>query len=121
MSEEQRKNLLQSTIDERHFTTSLATLLIKPFNSEGPLQISYAPVALNDIPNTIMASLDLPLLPNGENALALTEQQQRSREFIFYEMDSTYWETSKLPPLTIYTINGDVRDIRNWQLQDTMD
>ncbi len=117
LSDAQQKSLSQSTVDERHYSTSLATLFIKPFKATGQLKISDAPVSLNDIPNTILAALNIPLLPQGENALALTQTQNRNREFIFYDYNDSYWGDSKLPPLTIYKIHGDVRDIRNWTLQ----
>lgn len=112
----QNDKIAHSKVDERHYTTALATLFIKPFNAQGPLRRSEAPIALNDIPNTILTSLKLPLLPNGVNAFSLSEAHDRKREFVFYEFDSTYWDDSKLPPLTIYSINGDVREIKNWEL-----
>lgn len=117
LSPDQQESVKHSAIPKRHYSTALATLLIKPFNAQEPLQISYAPAALHDIPNTILSSLKLPLLPAGKNILTLDPQQPRRREFIFYDMNKTYWETSQLPPLTIYTIQGDVRDIRDWQLE----
>ncbi len=117
LSKEQQENLANNTVPPRHYSTALATLLIKPFDAHGELRISNAPIALNDISNTILAQLHLPLLAHGENALAIKENDTRTREFIFYEFDNTYWEEAKLPPLTIYTISGDVRDVRNWKLQ----
>lgn len=117
VSKSQEENLKHNTVDERHYSTALATLFIKPFDSSGPMRISDAPVSLNDMPNTILSALNRPLVPDGTNALALSNESKKVREFIFYEYDNIYWEGNKLPPLTIYTIQGDVRDVRNWTLQ----
>ncbi len=117
LSESQKQNLIQTPISQKHYSTALATLFIKPFHSAGPMRTSNAPVSLNDIPNTILAAMKMPLLNNGKNIIALQETDKRVREFIFYEFDETYWGDSKLPPLTIYTIDGDVRNPQDWILK----
>jgi len=113
----QKENLRgQNTVHEDHYPRALATLLIKPFNTKAPLQVSYAPAALNDIPNTILASLDLPLLPYGENVLALTDTTKRTREFVYHEIVD-WWSQEVSPLAAIYNINGDVRELKSWQIK----
>ena len=57
-------------------------LLIKPFGAQGPLQLSYAPTSIVDLPSTL---LDLAGLPNtlgsGKSALALDPAMPRERTY----------------------------------------
>ena len=114
---EQQQNLAERDIKYQPHSAALATLLIKPINSHGPLKISTAPAALSDIPNTILSLLELPLIEDGENIFSLSADQERKREFIFYDLEPKYWVDHKLAPLTIFTINGDVRDANSWSYQ----
>lgn len=118
LTEAQQKNLKhQNTVKSSYYPRALATLLIKPFHATEPLRVSNAPVSLNDIPNTILASVHLPLLPYGENALALTETRKRNREFIYFHEINWDENSPIFSELTIYNINGDVRDVLSWQMK----
>ncbi len=115
---DQKNNLMHSNIAPVEYSKALATLLIKPFGSNESLQISEVPAALNDMPNTILALLDLPLLPDtGENIMELSSKEKRVREYIYYQHAVSMEKGSKLPPISIYHIDGDVRDIHHWQLK----
>ena len=83
-------------------------LLVKPFASHGPLQTSYAPTAITDVPATL---LDLAGLPNalgrGASVLRIDPAGPRQRTYAHYGSGRTYGFRDVL---YVFSVNGRVRD-----------
>lgn len=94
---------------------ALPLMLIKPFQSKGPLKISNAPVALSDIPKTIFSILGIENNSPGESIISIDESAKRTRNFYLY---SWKWlqKNEFLPPLKEYTINGNSWNEDSWAL-----
>jgi hypothetical protein len=114
---EQQTNLEKTDIAFKFHSAGLSTLFIKPIDSHGLLQVSTVPVTLFDIPNTILASINLPLLPEGENIFSLSTTETRTRNFISFQGDAISANKLSLPPSTVFTIHGDVRDATSWTME----
>lgn len=106
------------TIPESTVGRGTPLMLVKPFNSDGTLVISDAPVTLGDIPQTIVSELRLPGEFPGVSILSINESDERSRKYFHYDgWTSEYWDFNKayLPPMTEYTINGHSWSLNSWE------
>ena len=94
-------------------------VLMKPFNSEGELAVSDAPVALGDIPRTIVSELQLPDTFHGQSILSVSESDLRERKFFRYlpseEGQRYYHNKDFLSPLGEYSIIGHSWLITSWR------
>lgn len=105
------------TVSARVVASGLPLMLVKPFNSDGDLVISDAPVTLGDIPQTIASELQLSGRFSGVSILSLNESDERTRKFFHHVWSREYWNFSKayLPPMTKYTINGHSWSLNSWE------
>jgi hypothetical protein len=85
---------------------ALPLVLIKPFGSNGQMQISYAPVTLGDIPQTVFSQLGLKTNTPGISMFALKESDNRVRRYLFYNWDKEDIKLSYMPEMTEYTVSG---------------
>ena len=101
-------------------TDASPLLLIKPVGSHGPLEVSYAPTAITDVPATL---LDLAGLPNtlerGTSALDLDPAAIRERTYAHYGLDT--WR----PPfyrevLHVFSVRGRANSPAAWRLQEAI-
>ncbi len=92
-------------------------MLIKPFNSDGELAVSDAPVTLGDIPQTIASELQLSSEFPGVSILSLNESDKRTRKFFDHVWFGEYCDFSKayFPPMTEYVINGHSWSLNSWE------
>jgi hypothetical protein len=93
---------------------SLALLVVKPPNAQGPVRISQAPSAITDIPATIVDTLGLKNPFGGTSALKLDEHAERPREFGTYLWSSSEWTADYFPYLDLFSIKGRPTDGRAW-------
>lgn len=82
-------------------------LLVKPPGGTGPLQISYAPTTMTDIPATV---LDLAGLPSasfpGMPALRVDPETRRERTFAFHTWQNADWGRPYFDALHIFSVTG---------------
>ncbi|MGI9287206.1 MAG: sulfatase-like hydrolase/transferase [Pseudomonadales bacterium] len=107
--------LIKAGIPPIHHARALATLLVKPFGARGVLRASPVPAQLSDIPNTVLADLDMELLDHGEDIAALPQDAQRVREFMYFRWDFNIRTLPQLQEKLSYWIRGDVRNAESWQ------
>ena len=105
------KSLLRMRID------AMPLLLVKPFGAEGPLQLSYAPTAITDLPATV---LDLAGLPNtlgsGQSALALNPAMPRERTYADHSWGRYNTSRSQyFDILHLYSVNGQATSADAWR------
>jgi len=107
-------------ISSRILGFASATMLIKPFNRRGDMKISEAQVSLRDIPKTILAANDIAVEDDphdafpARDALNIAAEAEREREYLHYEWKRIYRGEPKLPPITLYAINGNIKDSLSW-------
>jgi len=94
--------------------SALPLVLIKPFNARGLLKVSDAPVSLGDIPKTLASALGVRFGYQGEDILALRENERRTRRYLFYEFGG--WTGDCLPQMTEYSVTGHSWYAANWQV-----
>jgi hypothetical protein len=89
-------------------------LLIKPFFSKHPFEISNIPTSIVDIPKTIMHSLGSKSDFAGE-IIGPNIPKNRVRHFFKLEAGgASIYGTSFLPPLQEYLIKGSAFDLKSW-------
>src|SRR5690606_32403620 len=88
------------------YVSSLATLLIKPFDSVGEMQISDAPVSTADIAHTVVNLSGVGNRAPGIDIFELTENTDRTRRFFYYSWTHEYWKKEFLPPMTEFHVDG---------------
>lgn len=102
----------------RHtWARALPALMIKPFNSTGPLIIDDNPASLKDVPKTITYLADISsknypginIFGNDNNYL------NRERKYYYFNWQHRNWNTSYLPPMNEYIIQGDARKVSSWR------
>ena len=94
-------------------------LLVKPFASQGPLQTSYAPTAIADVPATL---LDLAGLPNalGRGASVLRIDPAAPRPRMYAHQDPKTRPNPFLDVLYVFAVNGRVNDPDAWSYHRTV-
>ena len=93
-------------------------LLVKPFAAQGPLQTSYAPTSITDVPATLLDLAGVPdALGRGASVLRIDPAEPRQR---------TYAHHRKARPnrfidfLYVFSVNGRVRDPDAWSYHRTV-
>ena len=94
-------------------------LLVKPFASQGPLQTSYAPTAITDVPATLLDIADLPnALGRGASVLRIDPAGPRQR--IYAHQDPKTRPNPFLDVLYVFAVNGRVNDPDAWSYRRTV-
>ncbi|SCL74658.1 Phosphoglycerol transferase, alkaline phosphatase superfamily [Methanoculleus chikugoensis] len=96
------------TVGEGVIASGLPLMLVKPFNSDGDMAISDAPVTLGDVPHTIASVLMLSDVPSGPSIFSFSDSSDRDRKFYHYNwsqwLDGEYH--TYLPPMSEYSVSG---------------
>lgn len=92
------------------------TLMIKPLKSQYAFQISNLPTSLIDIAPTALDLVGLHGDYKGKSVLAIDSKLERTRVFNRYT-SAEFW-TGEAISNEIWTVNGAVRNLENWSLQD---
>ena len=98
--------------------SSLALLMVKPPNGNGPVRVSDAPTAISDIPATIVDTLGLKNPFSGTSALKLDEHAPRPRQFAAYVWSSAEWQADFFPYMDVFTVDGKVTDGNAWKTEE---
>jgi hypothetical protein len=88
-------------------------VLVKPAGGGGGLAVSPAPVALADLPATVLADLGLPAPAGQVSMLARDPAAPRTRlhkDYVF-----TDWDVDFIDPLVEYRIDGRTWDAAAWR------
>ena len=92
-------------------------LLVKPFAAQGPLQTSYAPTAITDVPATLLDLAGLPdALGRGASVLRIDPAAPRQRTYAHHG----YGAPRFLDFLHVFSVNGQVRDPDAWSYHRTV-
>jgi hypothetical protein len=99
-------------------TGAMPILAVKPAGRSGPLQTSYAPTSLTDIPATILDLLGLPPaeLP-GQSAFRMDPKAARRRIYRFHSWKNTNWKDSYYDVLYEFSVEGRVLDPKAWKFE----
>ena len=96
-------------------------LAIKPAGSTGPLQTSYAPTAITDIPATMFDLAGLPnILGRGESAFALEAATPRTRTYAHHPWNNAGWASPYFEVLHVFSVTGRVTAPESWQYQQAI-
>ena len=113
----------EESINERKLSeiagSALALMAIKPPQSKGNLQTSRAQVSLTDIPATIGYFFNLNEKFDGRSVFEVDPDEVRERRFYFHEWQHEHWQSTYLPRLDEFVINGSVFDRNSWRLSST--
>ena len=94
-------------------------LLVKPFAAQGPLQTSYAPTAITDVPATLLDLAELPdSLRRGASVLRIDPTAARQRTYAHHkpqDRPNPYYEV-----LYVFSVSGRVRDPDAWSYHRTV-
>lgn len=94
-------------------TAGIPLILVKRMNAAGALRISDAPVALSDIPQTVVEELALDAQFPGKSMFRVKENEERER--IYSAFVGSQENVEYLPPLYEYSINGFSWDDTSWR------
>lgn len=89
-------------------------MLVKPFNSTGPLKTSDDPVSLGDIPKTAAEEMKIRNNLSGSSIFSIHEKDSRPRTHFNYIWKHEYWTKDYLPPLREYKISGFSWNMTSW-------
>lgn len=96
-------------------TSGSPLVLVKPFNASGDMKSSDAPVSMADLPATVAACLDSNAKINsGTNMMAVGNDEQRMRRFLYYSWAHDDWAQSALPEMTEYAVQGLSWESSSW-------
>ena len=98
-------------------------LLVKPFAAQGPLQVSYAPTAITDVPATLFDLAGLPdALGRGASVLRIDPAAPRQRTYAHpaeVRPHPSYGD-SFYKALYVFSVNGRVNDPDAWSYHQTV-
>ena len=98
-------------------------LLVKPFAAQGPLQVSYAPTAITDVPATLLDLAGLPdALGRGASVLRIDPAAPRQRTYA-HDTDARpnpIYGDPFYKALYIFSVNGRVNDPDAWSYHRTV-
>jgi hypothetical protein len=120
---ELKETFSESEISARVVAYASAALLIKPYDSTGPLQYSGVHSSLLDIPTTILSAngINVDYADNsadrGRNIFELDKNELRSRDYYHYTWKNEYWKLSTLPPLSNYHVAGELKEPKSWSFE----
>ncbi|MFA7685465.1 MAG: sulfatase-like hydrolase/transferase [Candidatus Gracilibacteria bacterium] len=88
--------------------TALPLVLVKPFKATGEMKMSDSPVSLMDVPITVFKALGITGDFVGRSMLDVSENENRTRRFLYYDWANQYWKLEKryLPPMKEYFVTG---------------
>ena len=93
-------------------------LLVKPFATQGPLQISYAPTAITDVPATLLDLAGLSdALGRGASVLRIDPAEPRQRTYAHHRNARP---DRFIDFLYVFSVNGQVRDPDAWSYHRTV-
>tara|TARA_B100000676_G_scaffold256699_1_gene264171 strand:+ start:3609 stop:5408 length:1800 start_codon:yes stop_codon:yes gene_type:complete len=103
-------------INPKYFGLARALLAVKPPGASGPLNVSHAPSAIEDTPNTVASLLGMPqIFGSGVSVFDLSESQARTRHFYLYEYAVRNWfEDGYLEPMMRFSVNGKSNQKSSW-------
>ncbi len=88
-------------------------LLVKPVDARGPLQISYAPTSITDVPATLLDLAGLPdTLGRGTSVLRMDPAASRQRTYAHHEPGDS--PDPFYDALYVFAVNGRVTDPDAW-------
>ena len=88
-------------------------LLVKPFAAQGPLQISYAPTAITDVPATLLDLAGLPdALGRGASVLRIDPAEPRQRTYAHHRPQAR--PNPFYDVLYVFAVNGQITDPDAW-------
>lgn len=99
---------------------AMALLIVKPFDSRGPVRISRAPTTITDIPATVLDGVGVAQNLPGEPALTLPEDAPRVRPWAMYGWEHDDWGQNYFETLDIVEVKGRPLDGKNWTLTRTI-
>lgn len=88
-------------------------VLFKPAGSDGEFAVSAAPVALADLPATVLADLGLPA-PTGQMSM-FARDPDAPRTRLYKDYKFTDWDVEFIEPLVEYEISGRAWDAASWR------
>ena len=96
-------------------------LAIKPAGSRSPMQTSYVPSAITDIPATILDLAGLPnVLGRGESVFSLDPAMSRTRTYAHHP-NTVNWSRPYFDvPLNVFTVNGQVTSPDAWRYEQVI-
>ena len=94
-------------------------LLVKPFAAQGPLQTSYAPTAITDVPATLLDLAGLPdALGRGASVLRIDPAGPRQRTYAHHRWQAR-WNLF-YDVLYVFSVSGRVNDPDAWSYHQTV-
>lgn len=123
VSEELKETFSESEISAHVVAYASAALMIKPYESTGPLQYSEVQSSLLDIPTTILSANGISAdntedgVNKARNIFELDKNESRPRNYYHYTWKTEYWTLSTLPPLSNYHISGDLKEPESWSFE----
>ena len=94
-------------------------LLVKPFAAQGPLQTSYAPTAITDVPATLLDLAGVPdALGRGASVLRIDPAEPRQRTYAHHRAGAR--PNRFLDFLYVFSINGRINDPDAWNYHRTV-
>ena len=98
-------------------------LLVKPFAAQGPLQVSYAPTAITDVPATLLDLAGLPdALGRGASVLRIDPAAPRQRTYAHHTdaRPNLGYGDPFYKALYVFSVNGLVNDSDAWSYHRTV-
>lgn len=100
-------------------TRAFPLLMVKPATAPGeklaPLEVSWAPASLLDIPATVADLAGLKAQLPGVSLRTLAADRPRRRPFTFYGWKHRFWAQDVLPESEQFLIEGSAYDARSWR------
>ena len=94
-------------------------LLVKPFAAQGPLQVSYAPTSITDVPATLLDLAGLPdTMERGASVLRIDPAEPRQRTYAHHHPNSR--PNRFLDFIHVFSVNGRVVDPDAWSYNRTV-
>jgi len=100
---------------------ALPLLAVKPPYARGPIKISKAPVALTDLPATILSILGIREAFDGRNIFEVDQNEKRTRKFYYYDWSKTNWDNEYFDGLYEFDIAGNPYDRNSWRMVRSFD
>ena len=94
-------------------------LLVKPFAARGPLQTSYAPTSITDVPATLLDLANLPdTLGHGASVMEIDPSALRRRTYAHHHAEAR--PNRFLDYLYVFSLNGRTDDLDAWSYDRTV-
>ena len=100
---------------DRIVPSAMALLAVKPPESRGPVQTSYLPTSITDIPATIY---DVIGRPNpgmrGQSAFQMAPDSDRRREYVHHSWKNADWARSHFDLMHLFPVSGRMQEPSAW-------